>query len=182
LFQGFAFLTVFDAAGANLLYSTYIGDNTALIGSGAVSASSFGPTFATAVTLDPAGDIFVAGATSAPNLPTTAGALQEKPKGLPAYEGWIAKFKPLSESGTSLDYLTYFGGPDRGALPGGLAADGDGEVYLTGTNFDAKFPTTKGAYQTACGVPRDLLCENVFVSKLNASGSALVWSTMFGDY
>jgi len=185
LFTQFAFLTVFDSAGANLLYSTYVGDNTALITSGAVSPTTWGGTNGSAVTVDSAGDFFLAGVTDAPNLPITSDAFQGAPSGLPGSgsQGFVAKFKPITASGSSLDYLTYFGGPDasQGAFPSGLAADKEGEVYITGTNYDQNFPTTPGAFQTSCGIKGDTRCGTAFVSKLNASGGALVWSTMLGN-
>jgi hypothetical protein len=185
LFTQMAFVTVFDAAGANLLYSTYIGDNTALITSGAVAPGTFGGTNASALTVDSAGDFFLAGNTLAPNLPITANAFQGAPSWLPGAgpQGFVAKFSPITDSGSSLDYLTYFGGPDsaEGAAPSGLVANKEGEVYITGKNFGQNFPTTAGAFQTSCGITSDTYCNTAFVSKLNASGGALVWSTMLGN-
>jgi hypothetical protein len=185
LFTQMAFVSVFDSAGANLLYSTYIGDNTALISSGAVAPSTWGGTNASALTIDSAGDFFLAGITRAPNLPITSNAFQGAPTGLPGSgsQGFVAKFSPITDSGSTLDYLTYFGGPDagEGSAPSGLAANSEGEVYITGTNYDQNFPTTAGAYQTSCGITSDTQCGTAFVSKLNASGGALVWSTMLGN-
>lgn len=180
-FTGNAFVTVFDASGSSLLYSTYVGDNTALISSGAASQSSWGPTNASAVAVDSAGDFFLTGVTEAPNLPTTSGAFQSTPAIPGCCEGFVAKFAPIASSGSSLTYLTYLSGTVNGAYPSGIAADGAGEAYVVGENQDQDFPTTAGAYQTSCGFSGDNRCTNAFITKLNSSGTGLVWSTMLGD-
>jgi hypothetical protein len=180
LFTGMAFLTVLDANGANLLYSTYIGDNTALIGNGTVASTTYGQTNAGAVTVDSAGDFFLAGITAAPNMPTTAGAYQTAPAVKECCVGFVAKFAPIA-SGAKLDYLTYFSGTVNGAFPSGIVADSVGEAYVTGLNEDQDFPTTTGAYQTTCGSTGVSRCNNAFVTKFNMAGTGLVWSTMLGN-
>ena len=183
-YSNMAFVSVFDAHGAKLLYSTYVGENTALISSGAVSPSMNGDTSGYAVALDSAGDFFLLGLTSAANLPITAGAFQSAPSWLPkGFQGFVAKFSPVTASGSTLTYLTYLGGPTSlgyGSWPSGIAANSAGEAYVTGHNSDPHFPTTAGAYQTSCGQGGGNSCQNAFISKLNASGTNLVWSTMLG--
>jgi hypothetical protein len=60
-------------------------------------------------------------------------------------------------------------------------ADSAGEAYVTGVNQDQNFPVTEGAYQTTCGITGNTRCNNAFVTKLNMTGSGLVWSTMLGN-
>jgi hypothetical protein len=184
LYTGNAFVSVFDAAGANLLYSSYIGDNTALIASGARPPGYWGLTNGNAVTVDSQGDFFVAGTTLAPDLAITAGALQTAPSWIPAEccEAFVAKFAPVA-SGSSLDYLSYFGGPGAGygTFVSSLAADSEGELYIAGVSHDQDFPTTPGAFQTTCGIVGDEQCGIAFVTKLNSAGNGLVWSTMLGN-
>jgi hypothetical protein len=71
-----------------------------------------------------------------------------------------------------LAYSTFLGGTEieRGE---GIAVR-DGNAYVTGTTFSADFPTTPGAFDTT------LNFVDAFVTKLNDSGSALVYSTFFG--
>jgi len=94
--------------------------------------------------------------------------------------GFVAKFAPVS-TGASLDYLTYLSGPEQAVFPSGIVADSAGEAYVSGLNEDQNFPVTEGAYQTTCGITGNTRCNNTFVTKLNMTGSALVWSTMLGN-
>ena len=72
-----------------------------------------------------------------------------------------------------LSYSTYLGGSDAD-LAMGVALAAGGEVYVTGGTNSANFPV-KGAFQTAFGGS-----EDVFVTKLNAAGTDLVYSTFVG--
>ena len=82
----------------------------------------------------------------------------------------MTKFNPTG----SLVYSTFLDaiGDNYGA---GIAADGSGNAYVTGFTTSISFPTTSGAYQTAFAGG-----EDAFVTKLNATGSALVYSTYLG--
>lgn len=79
--------------------------------------------------------------------------------------------KPLVIDPT-LVYSTYVGGSndDGGRAGNGLAVDVAGNAYLTGFTLSADFPTTSGAFDTSSD-------GAIFVTKLNAAGSALVYST-----
>jgi Beta-propeller repeat len=74
-----------------------------------------------------------------------------------------------------LAYSTFLGGTDDDEGRG-IAVDGDGRAYVTGETLSADFPTTPGAFdRTFNGGFLD-----AFVTKLNASGSALAYSTFLG--
>jgi hypothetical protein len=140
-----------------LLYSTYLG------GSG--NEEAWG------IAVDTAGDAYVTGTTSSTNFPTTTGAFQTA-FGAGAAHIFVTK---LNATGSARLYSTYLGGSSgEGGAPG-IAVDSLGNAYVTGGTASSNFPTTTGAYQTIFGGGTD-----AFVTKLNASGSALVYSTFLG--
>lgn len=150
------YVTKLDPAGASLLYSTYLG------GSG--DDESF------AITVDASGNVYLAGDTDSLNFPVTSGAFST------AYNGGMtdAFISKLNPSGTSLMFSTYLGGSgfDRCC---GLAVEGDGSVFVTGDTDSLNFPVTFGAYQ-----PFLAGLDDAFVTKLNASGTSLLYSTYLG--
>ncbi|MGA2610109.1 MAG: choice-of-anchor D domain-containing protein [Terriglobia bacterium] len=82
-----------------------------------------------------------------------------------------------------LSYSTYLGGSgwDQGSS---IAVDAAGNAYVTGYTESADFPTANPLQATlrgTCGTaPNTYACPDVFVTKLNPSGSALVYSTYLG--
>jgi len=165
--NGNGFVSVFDPKLSTLLYSTLLGDPN---GAETNTSEAFG------VTVDPSGNFYVVGVTGSPSLPTTPGAFQPKlgaSNAIPLV-GFAAKFGPVSASGASLTYLTYLEatGVSFGDLPGGVAADSQGNAYIGGYTNSGTFPLTPGAYKSTCNGNN---C--VFVTKLNPKGSGLIWST-----
>src|SRR5207244_2467228 len=73
-----------------------------------------------------------------------------------------------------LTYSTYLGGSDDD-VGNGIAVDGVGSAYITGHTASTNFPTLNPLQASNGGGSAD-----VFVAKLNASGSALVYSTYLG--
>jgi hypothetical protein len=153
-----AFVSKLNPAGGALVYSTFLagnGDDFALTDMG--------------LAVDNAGNAYVAGNTLSPEFPTTAGSLQPKYAG--GGDGFVSKLNP---SGTALVYSTFLGGSDQDAASG-LALDAAGNAFVAGFTHSSNFPSTPGALQTRSGGVVD-----AFVSKLNPSGSALVYSTFLG--
>ncbi|MBL0321432.1 MAG: SBBP repeat-containing protein [Ignavibacteria bacterium] len=80
----------------------------------------------------------------------------------------------LNSNGSTLAYSTYIGGSNYDAGRG-IAVDGSGNAYITGTTGSMNFPTF-GAYQSSnAGGTND-----AFVTKLNSNGSTLAYSTYIG--
>ena len=152
-----AFVTKLNATGSALLFSTFLG-------------GSAGHDFARRVALDASGNAYLAGGTASSNFPTTAGAFQTSYGGGKS-DAFVTK---LNAAGTSLLYSTFIGGT---RLEQGLAValDSSSNVYVAGRTESANFPTTAGAFQTSYGGVAD-----VFVTKLNATGSASLYSTYLG--
>ena len=121
------------------------------------------------LSLNVSNDVYISGSSYSPDFPTTSGAYQENRAG--SWDVFICK---LNSSGTSLDYSTYIGGSgqDYGT---NIAIDGSNNIYLTGHTSSSDFPTTVSAYDTSYNNNID-----IFVCKLNSSGTSLDYSTYIG--
>ncbi len=78
-----------------------------------------------------------------------------------------------------LNYSTFLGGSDSD-YGSAIAIDSAGYMYVVGTTSSVDFPTTPGAVfptRTDCNSGE---CEDAFITKLNPSGNALVYSTYLG--
>src|SRR5262249_3490399 len=75
-----------------------------------------------------------------------------------------------------VDYSTYLGGSSD-EIGAGIAVDGAGNAYIVGTTQSPDFPATPGAFDRTGAVNNFL---DVFVAKLNPTGTALVYATFIG--
>jgi hypothetical protein len=152
-----AFVVKLDWQGG-LVYSTYLGGSQDEEGHG--------------IAVDAAGNAYVTGWTESTNFPTTWGSFQPSSGGL--IDAFVTKLDPF---GSGLVYSSYLGGGwyDYGY---GIAADLAGNVYVTGkTSSSADFPIWNAFQPTYGGYASD-----GFVTKVNAEGSALVYSSYLGGY
>ena len=138
-----------------LVYSTYLGGN-GFDGNGGMA-------------VDSAGSAYVAAQTTSSNFPT-AGAIQPAHAG-GVHDAFVAK---LSPDGSTLVYSTYLGG-GGGDSATSIAVDSTGSAYIAG-NAGPGFPTTPVAFQTSFAGG---ICD-AFVTKLNPTGSGIVYSTYIG--
>jgi hypothetical protein len=113
----------------------------------------------------------VTGNTSSSDYDVTVGAFQTTHGG-GFFDVFVTK---LNASGSGLVYSTYIGGSGLDGCSG-IAVDGSGNVYVTGGTASTDYDVTAGAFQTTQGGG----FFDVFVTKLNASGSGLVYSTYIG--
>jgi sugar lactone lactonase YvrE len=139
-------------------YATYLGGNQT--------------DSASAIAVDSAGDAYITGQTYSANFPTTVGAYSVAEKAS-SQDVFVTKLNP---QGTALVYSTYIGGSsyDTGTA---IAVDSNGNAYVTGSTQSVDFPVTAGVLQA---VRKSSSSTNVFVSKLNSSGTALAYSTYLG--
>ncbi|MCL5671475.1 MAG: SBBP repeat-containing protein, partial [Acidobacteria bacterium] len=137
-----------------LVYSTYLG------GGGKDSGQ--------AITLDAGGDAYVTGITYSTNFPTTSGAFQTTYGG--AGDAFVTE---VNSTGAGLVYSTYLGGTglDEGM---GIAVDSSNNAYITGSTQSPNFPTLSPAQTLNAG------SSDAFVTELNFTGTALVYSTYLG--
>ena len=152
-----AFVTKFSAAGT-AIYSTYLGGGGNDSGNG--------------IAVDAGGNAYVTGSTTSTNFPTTANPLQPTSGG--GNDAFVTKF---NVAGNALVYSTYLGG-SAGDSGNGIAVDAAGNAYVTGVTSSTNFPTTANPLQSACApCPKG---TDAFVTKFNAAGNALVYSTYLG--
>jgi hypothetical protein len=148
-----AFVTKISADGSSLIYSTYVGGSKADSGN--------------AIAVDSSGDAFVAGGTGSSNFPGTSGFYQPTLKG--SLNAFVFELNP---AGTGLTYSTYLGGDDEDYASG--IALYNGNAYVVGSTESSDFPTKNPIQSSIAGA------SNGFVTELNSSGSALVYSTYLG--
>lgn len=149
------FVTKFNKEGNGLVYSTYIGGSSMDLGRG--------------IAIDTNGYTYITGTTTSLNYDITAGAYQTTFSS--GNEVFITK---LNKIGSNLEYSTYLGalGIDWGA---GITVDSEGNACITGHTTSSNFDVTPDAYQLTNGGGTD-----VFLTKINNTGSALIYSTYIG--
>ncbi len=154
-----AFVTKLNATGSALIYSTYLGGS--------------GDDLVEGIAVDQTGSVYVTGGTNTPGsgFPGTASSLIQSTNG-GGYDAFVTK---LNATGSALVYSTYLGGSgfDAGY---GIAVDEVGNAYVTGGTPGSSFPGTAGSLIQSTSGGR----YEAFVTKLNATGSALVYSTYLG--
>ncbi len=148
------YLTKFTGAGG-IVYSTYIGGDNY--------------DFALDVAVDAEGSAYLTGQTLSANFPTV-NPLQPTRSGSGA-DAFVTRFTP---DGASLSYSTYLGGAleDMGW---GIALDATRNIYVTGFTRSMDFPIMNPIQPSNGGTGRD-----AFISKINAAGSSLAYSTYLG--
>ncbi|HKY03672.1 MAG TPA: SBBP repeat-containing protein [Blastocatellia bacterium] len=156
-----SFISKIDPSGTTRLYSTFLSATV------------------TSIAIDSAGNVYATGGAPANfTFPTTPGAFQPSAAG-----GTDAFVTKLNATGSALVYSTFLGGntgfngatlsTDAGI---DIAVDAEGNAYVAGETFSRDFPTTQGAFRPALASFRD-----GFITKLNPTGAALVYSTYLGD-
>ena len=150
------FITRFNAAGNGLIYSTFLG--------GSNNDEGYG------IAVDSSNNVYVTGRTSSDDFPIQGGIQAIKTLGYDA--AFVAKLDP---TGTTLLYSTYVGG-SKDDTAQDIAVDGSGNMYIAGNTRSHDFPTLNPMYTSVdTGNNKD-----VFVVKINGSGSAYIYSTYLG--
>jgi len=151
--QNDGFVAKINPTGSALLFSTYLGGS--------------GNDLVTGLALDSSSNVYVTGITDSTNL-ATAGAFQATPKG-----GGDSFVSEIKSDGSAITYLTYFGGSGQDAALA-IAVDGVGDACITGNTTSSDLPTANAAQSSNAG------SNDVFVTKLNPTGTGLVFSTYYG--
>lgn len=148
-----AFIAKINPAGSALVYSTFLGGRLNDSGSD--------------IAIDASGSAYVTGTTTSTNFPLL-NPIQGSNAG--SDDAFVTK---VNAAGTALVYSTYLGGinSDSGF---GVAVDSLGNAHVTGTTFSPNFPTANAFQPARAGG------WEAFVTKLNATGNAFVYSTYVG--
>ena len=158
-----AFVAKVNATGTALLHSTYLGGSRDDVGQG--------------IAVDAEGNSYITGTTRSLDFPGSAGSPIQSTKGgdSESFDAFVTK---VNAAGTALVYATYLGGSSQD-FGFGIAVDQAGNSYVTGWTDTpgSGFPGTASSsiQSTFGGGIRD-----AFVTKLNAAGTAIVFSTYLG--
>jgi hypothetical protein len=157
-----AYVTKWNAAGSNLIYTAFLGPGTPA-----------------AIAISGSGEAYITGSVSTADFPTTAGAYQTSYAG-----GFAAK---LSPDGSQLEYSTFLSGPSGYTsnnvkpssivLPVGCNASCN--AYIAGVTSTSDFPTVNPIQETATTVLPYLIDEG-FLVELNPAASSASLSTYLG--
>lgn len=126
--------------------------------------------YAVSIAVDGSGNAYALGFTPSAEFPTTTGAYDRGFNG--KQDIFVAKF---NADASALTWGTYLGGSE-GDDPAAIVVDSSGQSYVCGSTASTDFPTTTGAYDTGYNGGT----YDAFVTKLNASGTGLVYSTFLG--
>ena len=143
-----AFVTKLDSAGAAYVYSTYLGGS--------------GTDIAYALTVDGAGNAYIAGQTDSTDLPTVVPLFATLAGGIDAFIGKI------NTAGSAVDFSTYLGG-DGGDIAYGLAVDGQENAFVAGQTG----PITVTAFPTVNPYDNTLAGTDAFVTRMTTTSADL---------
>jgi hypothetical protein len=156
---GDAFVARLNSAGTTFDYVTCLGGNGG-------TDSAFG------VAVDATGNAYVTGATNANDFPVVG-----NPSALAGNDDvFVSKLNP---AGTALLYSIVVGGAgnEEGV---GIALDSSNSAWITGYTSSENFPTVAPIQPTYAGGGGERGQSDAFVSRVNASGSSLIFSTFYG--
>ena len=158
------FVTKLSSAGNTLIFSTYLGGN-----------NDDGPQ---GLAADGAGNAYITGYTRSSNFQRVnfiqgalgGGTCTDGVNTFPCSDAFVTK---IASAGSQIVYSTYLGGngEDQGE---GIAVDSQGNAYVSGFAASSNFPTATPIQSTLAGE------TDVFVTKLNAAGTAIAYSTYLG--
>jgi hypothetical protein len=150
------FVTKLNSTGNGLVFSTFIGGNAR--------------DTAIKLQVDQLGNSYITGSTSSNDFPL------EKPyqntTGGGDGDGFFTK---LNSTGNGLIFSSYLGGNETDSVDG-IKIDHSGNVYVGGFTASKNFPI-KNAYQNE---KAGLDTSDIYVTKFNASGTGLIFSTYLG--
>jgi len=168
-----AFMTQLNASTGAVEYSTLFGGSGIDLGED-IDVDGFD------------GNVYVTGYTTSTDFPDMAASPIQPAFGGGVGDGFVVKLDPVAfaPASSQLVYATYLGGGDSDAGRG-IAADTDGNAYVTGATQSTDFPTLNPFQPAYGGRPvscptQTPVCGDSFVAMINPAGSALVYSSYLG--
>jgi hypothetical protein len=158
------FVAVIPAAGGAPTYLSYLGGTN-------------GYDYTSGIAVDGSGNFYLTGYETSNNFPTTTGAYLSTFPGA-SYAAFLAKFNPSKSGAASLVYSTLVGAAGLNSYSTGIAVDSSGDAYLSVVS-NIGYPVTTGALNYAGQYAVSYL-NGAFVTKLNPTGTALVYSAYVG--
>jgi Beta-propeller repeat len=159
------FVVKLNPSGNAFVYSTYLGGSKDDVGN--------------SIAVDPSSNAYITGSTMSTDFPRANPLQPNKGDCNPGVftaacnDAFVAK---LNSAGSALAYSTYLGG-NNGDVGNSIAVDAAGNAYVTGQTFSRDFPTKNALQSSKRG---DSSVSDAFITKLNAAGSALFYSTYLG--
>lgn len=160
------YLAKISAEGDSLIFSTFIG-------------AGGGSNYAHGVAVDDKGYIYITGNTTNPDFPTTEKAFDRTFNGPADASHGDAFVMKLNPEGNKIIYSTFIGGGGMD-ISGKITVDAEGNAFVIGSTSSVDFPVTNGAYDTSFNGGSNDGRDDIFVLKLNASGSEILYCTYIG--
>ncbi|MDP1682196.1 MAG: SBBP repeat-containing protein [Burkholderiales bacterium] len=181
-FQGWidAVVVKLDPTGQQIIYSTYLGGKYKRVKYNRLYFAVWGYDYAFGIAVDTAGNAYITGKTSSPDFPVTPGAYDttcgtngqcdEPPNANnDRTDSFVTKLSPTG----GLVYSTFLGGNNHD-IADAIAVDAAGNATVTGWTASTDFPLVNAVQSSRKGY------TDAFVTKLNAEGSGLIFSTYLG--
>lgn len=155
----------------------------------AAQSGSTADNFGMTATFDPQGNLYSGGTVFDPGYPTTTGAFDNSFNGTSYYGNSDVFITKYSSNGTTLIYSTYIGGNYTESV-NSMIVDQNNNLCFFGVTSSGDFPMTTGAYDNSFNGGSFLMFvyngqryhngTDLYITKLNANGTALLASTYLG--
>lgn len=149
-----AFVTKVDSSGKGIVYSICIGGGKYDVSNG--------------IAVDTDGNAYIAGYTNSPDFPLASPVFGTYTGGY--HDAFVAK---LNTSGNRMEYSTYLGGGSDDVAYA-ITVDSSKNALVTGLTWSNDFPLASALQKNIAGN------DDVFVTKLDASGKIITYSTYLG--
>jgi hypothetical protein len=154
------YITKINISGSALIYSTFIGGNSV--------------DDVTKISIDKSCNIYITGYTKSVEYPITENVIKTSFSG--SKDAFATK---LNSAGSALIYSTYIGGNQIDSASN-MVIDNNNDIYITGYTYSQNYQISPGAYDTLLNKGNNIISDDIFVTKLNSTCTAILFSTFIG--